>query len=319
MSEGAVTDIPRGPSGCSRTARKPRIPRIPSAALRVRKWRCYMSEARLAERPKIVVPRGLEGVEIHSGTGEAGHQKQLFREEYLFLVLTGSAATLEGGNTQETVPEGKLITIEPETVGTCTATRPHHYLTVLLHPNLVKRLDDGPSSSQPDRVSMKRSWSMQSTLADALFLLCEQLEPGADSALQCVEAFIDLLIRHGHAWVTSDEDRGSPVLRKVRDQVRIGFARGLPLDELSLRTGMCKYALVRAFKREFGLPPHAYQTHLRVNRARALIRQGVPIAHAALQAGFSDQSHLNRHFKRRLGFTPGQYARQVASRRTRLR
>ena len=57
-----------------------------------------------------------------------------------------------------------------------------------------------------------------------------------------------------------------------------------------------------------GLTPHAYLNHIRVLRARDLLRQGCPIAQAAVNVGFVDQSHLHRHFKRIVGVTPGQYA-----------
>ncbi|MEM8614505.1 MAG: helix-turn-helix domain-containing protein [Cyanobacteria bacterium P01_H01_bin.105] len=44
--------------------------------------------------------------------------------------------------------------------------------------------------------------------------------------------------------------------------------------------------------------------------AKRLLASGYPILTAALATGFSsDQSHLHRHFQRRLGITPGQYAK----------
>ena len=81
------------------------------------------------------------------------------------------------------------------------------------------------------------------------------------------------------------------------------------LPELAQACGVDMYALHRAFTREVGLPPHAYQTHLRLRRAKALLRAGASPTEAALEAGFCDQSHLNRHFARLVGLTPAQYAR----------
>src|SRR6202008_1114252 len=69
------------------------------------------------------------------------------------------------------------------------------------------------------------------------------------------------------------------------------------------------YALVRAFSKEVGMPPHAYQTYVRVLRARELIALGRRLSSVALDVGFTDQSHLSRNFKRGLGVTPGRYAR----------
>ena len=55
------------------------------------------------------------------------------------------------------------------------------------------------------------------------------------------------------------------------------------------------------------MPPHAFQTQVRVARAKALLLRGWPISQAAAHTGFADQSHLTRHFKRLVGVTPGQY------------
>jgi AraC-like DNA-binding protein len=65
--------------------------------------------------------------------------------------------------------------------------------------------------------------------------------------------------------------------------------------------------LVRAFRRAYGLPPHAYLTGRRVERARTLLLAGMRPAEAATAAGFYDQSHLTRHFRRFLATPPGAY------------
>ena len=62
--------------------------------------------------------------------------------------------------------------------------------------------------------------------------------------------------------------------------------------------------LVRAFSREYGMPPHRYLTGRRVDLARRYLLDGHPPAEVATLAGFYDQSHLNRHFRRMLGVTP---------------
>jgi len=55
------------------------------------------------------------------------------------------------------------------------------------------------------------------------------------------------------------------------------------------------------------MPPHAFQTQVRIARAKNLLREGHSISHVATMTGFVDQSHLTRHFKRLVKLTPGQY------------
>ncbi|HEX8209379.1 MAG TPA: AraC family transcriptional regulator [Longimicrobium sp.] len=86
------------------------------------------------------------------------------------------------------------------------------------------------------------------------------------------------------------------------------YAEPVPLERLAAVAGVSRFHLVRAFKRQVGLPPHAYQTQLRVAHAMRMLRGGWSISRAAFATGFAAQSHLHRHFKRVLGITPGQYA-----------
>ena len=75
--------------------------------------------------------------------------------------------------------------------------------------------------------------------------------------------------------------------------------------------GVSQYRLLRAFKRAYGLPPHAYELNGRMQRARQMLRTGHTAAAAAAAAAsdFTDQSHFSRHFRRMWRMTPGQYAR----------
>jgi AraC-like DNA-binding protein len=67
--------------------------------------------------------------------------------------------------------------------------------------------------------------------------------------------------------------------------------------------------LVRSFSAAFGVAPHAYLTGRRVDLARKALLNGHPPAEVAALAGFCDQAHLTRTFKRYLGVTPARFAR----------
>lgn len=95
----------------------------------------------------------------------------------------------------------------------------------------------------------------------------------------------------------------------ARELLHARFAEQISLDELAAAAGVDKFVLLRAFSQQFGMTPHAYQVQLRVARAYRLIRKGVRLADAASAVGYSEQSALNRVFKKRVGTTPGEYAR----------
>ncbi|WP_328750978.1 AraC family transcriptional regulator [Streptomyces sp. NBC_00285] len=82
------------------------------------------------------------------------------------------------------------------------------------------------------------------------------------------------------------------------------------LEGLAADLGTSPFALLRAFRRVYGMPPHTWLTDARVRRARRLLDAGVGPASAAVEVGFTDQPHLNRHFTRIVGVPPGAYQRE---------
>lgn len=111
------------------------------------------------------------------------------------------------------------------------------------------------------------------------------------------------------------ENRNSPqpwrsarkAAKLARDYLADHFNENVPLDTLASVANLSPFHLSRIFSEEFGMPPHAFQTQLRVLNARSLILHGWTVSQAAVEMGFADQSHLTRHFKRLVGVTPGQY------------
>jgi AraC-like DNA-binding protein len=95
----------------------------------------------------------------------------------------------------------------------------------------------------------------------------------------------------------------------ARNWIEEAFETSIQLEQLAVLSGMNPFRLVRCFTQTLGLPPHAYLVQVRLRRAADLLRQGVAPARAAAEVGFSDQSHLNRHFRRAFGITPGVYQR----------
>ncbi len=88
-------------------------------------------------------------------------------------------------------------------------------------------------------------------------------------------------------------------------------ARPVTLGELAQEAGLSKFQLLRAFVRQTGFTPHAYQIQRRIDVARRLIGDRMPLAEAAAASGFADQSHMTRTFVQRYGVTPGAYAAAV--------
>jgi AraC-like DNA-binding protein len=129
-----------------------------------------------------------------------------------------------------------------------------------------------------------------------------------------------LLVRHAAGRLASPGASGSPesnrgLAARIREVIHdAGAVADLTADDLAEATGCSRYAAYRAFRQVYGLSPSDYQRQLRVRAARGLLSRGVCPAAAAAQAGFADQAHLTRWFRRYYGVTPGVYRSAVHSR-----
>lgn len=101
------------------------------------------------------------------------------------------------------------------------------------------------------------------------------------------------------------------VARELRELLDARLAEGVALAEAAARLHVHPTHLVRAFSAEFGIAPHQYLVARRIDLARRLLLDGLPAPEVAAAAGFYDQPHLTRHFKRVLGTTPARYARSA--------
>jgi AraC-like DNA-binding protein len=124
-------------------------------------------------------------------------------------------------------------------------------------------------------------------------------------------ALAGLLISHAKSGGMVLPARRAPAsMRAVAGLLEDRLTDPPALAELADMTGLSQFALLRAFRAETGLPPHAYLNQLRVRRARTMLDQGVTPAEVAFETGFADQAHLTRHFKRVVGVPPGAYQRE---------
>lgn len=85
------------------------------------------------------------------------------------------------------------------------------------------------------------------------------------------------------------------------------YGEPISLDAICREACLSKSTLLRAFTRSRGITPYRYLETVRINKAKELLRQGAMPVEAALQTGFSDQSHFTRFFTMFTGVAPGAY------------
>jgi transcriptional regulator of acetoin/glycerol metabolism len=92
---------------------------------------------------------------------------------------------------------------------------------------------------------------------------------------------------------------------RIHEYVSSNLDRNISIEELAEMAGLSVHHFARAFKQTVGMPPHSYILQRRIEQAQQMLRTTkVPLSEIALSLGFSDQSHLARHFRRMTGFPP---------------
>ena len=110
---------------------------------------------------------------------------------------------------------------------------------------------------------------------------------------------------------TQNSKRIDKLLLRARDYILASLEHNISIDDIANVANMSKFHFIRQFRQQFGITPHQYVLSCRVNLARRIIESGKSLNQAAFEAGFADDSHLNRHFKRIYGLTPKRFQKQL--------
>ncbi len=175
-------------------------------------------------------------------------------------------------------------------------------------------LSDRPHRASPDQLPYFSSPVIHDQRLNQQFIALHRMLETSPSALERQSWFLWAMAQlvQGYASYAPQVTPIGPehrAVRQVRDYLTHDYTRNISLNELATLVGLKPLRLLRVFRKQMGLPPHAYLNHVRVNRAKQLLAAGQSLTDTALATGFADQSHLHRHFKKMIGVTPGQYAR----------
>jgi AraC-like DNA-binding protein len=126
------------------------------------------------------------------------------------------------------------------------------------------------------------------------------------NALEIEESALRLLaVSAGFESPTETPPRHRTIVDETRQLLATRFRDDLDLVTIARIIGMSPFHLSRVFHTAVGRTMHSYRTHLRVQWVIEALSQGAPdLSVVAIEAGFSDHSHMTRVFRSLVGATP---------------
>ena len=232
-------------------------------------------------------------------------------EEYCFgIMLQGVETHVCRGKSYQAFP-GDLMLLNADEAHSSKSVG-SEYRVIHIQPKALSRI-----ATEVGGQNLPATYFSNPVITDAslfrlllrLHLKLEQKVSPLEQESELLSAIGLLLKRHSNVDSTLPA-LGKELLRLklVLDYLKSNYTENISLSRLATIANLSPYYLLRVFHKRIGVPPHEYQTQLRISHARRLICKGLPISEAALQAGFFDQSHLSRNFKRITGVPPGRYA-----------
>lgn len=138
-------------------------------------------------------------------------------------------------------------------------------------------------------------------------------DPDTISCLAVSGLVLEMLARAARSHKAPiSENRPPAWLVQTREYLHAHFNGSFQIADVAEAVGVHPVHLARTFREHYGTSPSSYLRRLRVNWVAAQLEQSdKPLSYLAEHAGFADQSHLTRLFKRQTGVTPGQYRQEL--------
>jgi AraC-like DNA-binding protein len=275
-----------------------------------------VDEIRLWRDPAL----GESGVEMLTGRCFEHRYRPHFHEEVVVATFTAGAQKHRIGHRRGVAGPGSILIIPSGETHTGEAAQANGWSYRAFYPDITTlaviasdlfgRTMRASPTFNPVPMHQDRSTSRKLAALHEV-ITCAVGEPLARQQAFAA-AMTTVLLRYSQPTIRLRIARAEPtkILRAIDlAHARLGDA-DLSIADLADAAELSPYYFMRCFRETTGLTAHTYVVQQRVCQARRLLAKGLSAADVALAVGFSDQSHLSRHFRLALGVTPGQYARE---------
>jgi AraC-like DNA-binding protein len=212
---------------------------------------------------------------------------------------------------REQIGSGSVVLMNPGDVHACNPVRSAAWAYRMLYFDAawVSRIQHELNGRGDGFQPFAATATSNARLYDALNRLYDVLSDRQVDHLHKHETVLNFMIdvQQSLSTVSAAPARSNAGLVRAAEFIHDNCTRSIKLKEICSAADLSAAYLIRAFKAQYGMSPHAYLINCRIEFSRQQLRLGRPLAEVALAAGFCDQAHLQRSFKKFVAATPGQY------------
>ena len=224
---------------------------------------------------------------------------------YFGTVLRGSYSEQNRFKTHQFDRAAVVLHPAGETHSVSFHNAPTSIFRVEINDSLLRRIESVHKLQVPQIIECHSAFYLMTQLYR------EFLQPDDVSSL-AIEGLILEILAQARRVNSVVHGKSPSWLSSAIDFLHVSFKTPFRISQVASAANVHPVYLAREFRRRYGITVGEYVRRLRVQSAcRALSTSDLPISHIACEVGFSDQSHLGKHFKRLTGFTPAEYRARV--------
>ncbi|NDV23722.1 AraC family transcriptional regulator [Desulfovibrio sp. JC022] len=276
----------------------------------------------MTKQNEILIFHELEGmpdVALVEATGIANHFPRHVHSSFIFSLIDCGERKVSINSQIYSYRAGEMCILPPGTPHSCESISgnkfgPHSYRTLCVSTSYLQKLTEeisGISGIAPHFKPELVYTDFEEDSFNDLFAL--QKTTGTMLEKQtALNTFLYHAIEHFSTQTIILEQTGPQheALDRVKQYVDKNFKEKITLNNIADIGCLSPFHLQKLFVKRYGISPQEYIISRRIHEAKSRIQSGESLTEAALNSGFSDQSHFSRHFKRVIGISPGRFLRE---------
>lgn len=238
-------------------------------------------------------------------------------ESFAIGVVDSGALSFKYKSPSDIVPAGNIMIIHPGEVhtGKCIAESGCSYQMIYVEPNVVlKAFPDFYSKFNQDLHFKKQNIAdnyIANSIRQAFRSFSINSSPLIEKESKLQNLLEKLISRYSMPGCFGKIFKAEKIyVKKAKQFLEDNYGSDLSLKDLAKEVNISPYHLLRMFKGDLGISPHAYLTQIRIQKSKRYLIQGSSISEVAQLTGFCDQAQFTKRFKQLVGTTPGLFQKK---------